>query len=250
MDNLEFENAPTAEENNSVNNSLENNEGSTNNNPSPEKKSKAPLASLIISIIALVVSCIILFTGRGKNNSDDIFGSVSGGHEVSSAASSHVIGDGNIAYVNTERLLSEYKFSVKLNEDFLTEQAKSRASLESRLRQFEKKYNEFVEKARLGSFMSQASMESQQQELVDEERNLQQMELDLSQKLMEKQGVITQQLYDTIVNFIGEYNKDAKFSLILNNAIGSGVLYSEPAMDITNEVVEKLNARYAKVTGN
>ncbi len=48
-------------------------------------------------------------------------------------------------------------------------------------------------------------------------------------------------LMDSINNFIIEFNKERKYDAILFRDAG---LYFNPALDITAEVVEGLNARY------
>ncbi|HXK81257.1 MAG TPA: OmpH family outer membrane protein [Bacteroidales bacterium] len=150
-----------------------------------------------------------------------------------------------IAYVNLDTLLLEYKFSIELNEELLTEHARSKANLEMQLKQFEKDYNAFMEKARLGSFISQASMETQQQELIDKQAYLQQLDSDLTEKLVQRQEEMNQQLYDSVMNFMAEYNK-GQFNLVLGNAGGTNVLYASEGMNITKEIIDLLNIRYEK----
>ncbi len=196
--------------------------------------------ALIISGIALATSIVVLvisLTGA-KGGSVD-------GNQNPGAITRDSTGALNIAYVNLDTLLLEYKYSIKLNEDFLTEQAKAQANLEARMKAFETKYNSFQEKARLGSFISQASMETQQNELLQEQNAIQQLQTDLSDQLMEKQTNLNAELYDTVMNFVKEYN-DGRYMLILGNAAGSSILYAEPGMDITREVLDQLNERYAK----
>ena len=204
------------------------------------ENSKFSKIALIISGIALVLSIVVLvisFTSKGKG--DNTAKTSSGAITMDST------GLVNIAYINLDTLLLEYKYSVKLNEDLLTEQAKARGNLESRMKSFEKKYNDFAEKARLGSFISQASMETQQNDLMKEQTAIQQLEADLTEQLMEKQTVMNKELYDTVMNFVKEFN-DGKYMLILGNAAGSSILYAEPGMDITRQVLDQLNERYAK----
>ncbi len=53
-----------------------------------------------------------------------------------------------------------------------------------------------------------------------------------------------QQLQDSVQNYIKEYNKSKGYDAILFKAAG---VYFNPALDITDEIVEGLNARYNKV---
>lgn len=196
---------------------------------------------LTISSVALLISiAALLLTVFSKNKT---VAPQAVNDAVSFSNDSTV--SGNVAYVNLDTLLLQYKYSIKLNEDLLTEQAKAKANLESRMRAFEKKYNDFAEKMRLGSFLSQQSMESQQNELLQEQANIQQLEQDLTEKLMMKQADLNAELLDSVSNFIKEFN-NGRYVLILGSVTGGGILYAEPDMDITNEVVTQLNERYEK----
>ncbi|OQC45495.1 MAG: Outer membrane protein (OmpH-like) [Bacteroidetes bacterium ADurb.Bin028] len=196
---------------------------------------------LTISSVALLISiAALLLTVFSKNKT---VAPQAVNNAVSFSNDSTV--SGNVAYVNLDTLLLQYKYSIKLNEDLLTEQAKAKANLESRMRAFEKKYNDFAEKMRLGSFLSQQSMESQQNELLQEQANIQQLEQDLTEKLMMKQADLNAELLDSVSNFIKEFN-NGRYVLILGSVTGGGILYAEPDMDITNEVVTQLNERYEK----
>lgn len=202
------------------------------------ENSKFVKISLIASCIALITSVVVLIISfTGKNGGTDNGTKKSGTISIDSTG---------IAYINLDTLLLEYKYSIKLNEDFLTDQAKAKGNLEARMKSFEKKYNEFSEKMRLGSFISQASMETQQNELMQEQTNIQKLEEDLTNQLLEQQTAMNAQLYDTVMNFVKEFNKDGRYMLILGNAAGSSILYAEPGMDITREVLDQLNKRYAK----
>ncbi|MDR2010373.1 MAG: OmpH family outer membrane protein [Bacteroidales bacterium] len=210
--------------------------------------SKTSVISLVLSVIALLVSVVLIIVSFSSKKSPEVYITEDGTEILlnDETVSGLTNGNSDIAFIDTEKLLMEYKYSIKLNEDLLTEQSKARASFESKYRQFEKKYNSFMEKARLGSFLSQASMESQQNELIQEQSQLEQMEADLTQKLMEKQAALNNELLDTLTNFLKDYNKDKRYSMIISNAL---VLYGENEMDITEDVVLKLNERYEKNTG-
>jgi outer membrane protein len=193
---------------------------------------------LILSITAIVISVIALIVTLRKN----------GDNPQPSSKTQLVSLDStvNIAYVNLDTLLLEYKYAVKLNEDLLTEQAKAKAKLESRMKSFEKKYNDFAEKMKYGSFLSQSSMESQQKELLKEQNEIEKLNQELTQQLLEKQEIMNKEIYDTVMNFIKEFNKDGKYILILGNGMGSNILYAEPGMNITTPVLDSLNARYSR----
>ncbi|HRW22732.1 MAG TPA: OmpH family outer membrane protein, partial [Bacteroidales bacterium] len=65
------------------------------------------------------------------------------------------------------------------------------------------------------------------------------------EKLVQRQEEMNQQLYDSVMNFMAEYNK-GQFNLVLGNAGGTNVLYASEGMNITKEIIDLLNIRYEK----
>lgn len=203
---------------------------------------RLPIISLIINAL-LVIGVVFLFVKVFSGASTKVENSKSNNSVPSILGDS--TGNLKIAYVNLDTLLMEYKFSIELNEELLTEHARSKSNLEMQIKQFEQDYNKFMEKSKLGSFISQASMESQQQELVDKQMYLQQLDATLTEELVVRQESMNKQLYDSVMLFMEEYNK-GQFSLVLGNAAGSNILYAEEGMNITSEVIRLLNERYEK----
>ena len=60
---------------------------------------------------------------------------------------------------------------------------------------------------------------------------------------MTEQAALTQQLNDSVQQFLKEYNADGHLHLIVNDAV---LLNKVAGYDITEEVIEGLNARYEK----
>ncbi|MDL2261918.1 OmpH family outer membrane protein [Bacteroidales bacterium OttesenSCG-928-I21] len=211
--------------------------------------SKTTVVSLILSIIAISATIVISIVSFSKKTVTEVYVDENGKEVLVNGEniSDFMQQNSDVAFIDTEKLLMEYKYSIKLNEDLLTEQSKARSSFESKYRQFEKKYNNFMEKMRLGSFLSQSSMESQQNELVQEQAKLEEIEVELSQKLMEKQAELNAELFDTLTTFLEDYNKTNNYSFILNKA---AILHGKDQMDITDDVILKLNERYEQTQNN
>ena len=53
-------------------------------------------------------------------------------------------------------------------------------------------------------------------------------------------------LNDTVRTYLREMNEVKKYELILSNTMYDNILIDFPKYDITGEVIEALNARYAK----
>ena len=63
----------------------------------------------------------------------------------------------------------------------------------------------------------------------------------LSTDFMNQQAALTQQLQDSVQQYLSEMNADGHYHLILNDAV---LMNKVAGYDITNDVIEALNARY------
>jgi outer membrane protein len=78
---------------------------------------------------------------------------------------------------------------------------------------------------------------------MGEEQQITKLDQELSTKLAQIQTDNNKQLLDSIMNYLKIYNKDKKYSYILN---AGEVLIGDEASNITKEVLVGLNARYSK----
>ncbi|MFO7862827.1 MAG: OmpH family outer membrane protein [Salinivirgaceae bacterium] len=151
-----------------------------------------------------------------------------------------------IAYINVDSVLLNYKLAQELNKKLTEQQKQSQRNLETKMQRFQKNYQEFQEKMQRGGFLTQASAEAQQQELLAEQQQLEQLNQELSGRLMQQEQQLNQELFDTISNYVHKYNKNRKYDLILSNTMIGTVMYGKADLNITNEVLRKLNERYDK----
>lgn len=151
----------------------------------------------------------------------------------------------SIAFVNTDTLLSQYDYAIKVSESLNSKAETSRTNYNEKLRIFNQELAEFQRKVQNNGFLSMERAQNEQNRLQNEERNLQMLNQQLSQELMQEQARLTTELRDTVSNFLKQY-AEGRYKLILNNNMSNDlILYSIPAIDITNDVVKALNERYA-----
>ncbi|MBR5983198.1 MAG: OmpH family outer membrane protein [Bacteroidales bacterium] len=155
----------------------------------------------------------------------------------------------DIAYIDLDTLLLTYNYAIKLQEDLAMEQKKAEGTIQSRMKKFESMYNAYMEKARTGMFLSAASQQAQQSELEKEQAAIENLQATLTNQLLEKQTAMNQEIYDSVINFVNIY-ADGRFKVVLGNMGGVTVVYSQPGMNITADVVAKLNQRYGGILEN
>lgn len=162
-----------------------------------------------------------------------------------------------IAVVNTDSILAHYKFAIDANDKLMSQYEASvvkldtkAKSLQKEIETFQKDVEDFQRKVESGAFLSRERAESEQQKLQKKEQDLMAKQQDLenlrqqeSEKFMAKQAELAQQLQEALQAYLQEMNVDGHFHLIINDAV---VMNKVNGYDITNEVIDALNARYKK----
>ena len=150
-----------------------------------------------------------------------------------------------IAYINVDSLLLNYQFAKEANESLIKKQEDSRLSINTKARQLQTEMSEFHRKLEANAFLSRERAEQEQSRLLKRQEDLRELDGQLSQQLMQVQQKMSEQLRDTINSFLKEYNKDQKYQLILSNTSSDNILYATEGLDITPEITDLLNKRYA-----
>ena len=150
-----------------------------------------------------------------------------------------------IAYINVDSLLLNYQFAKEANESLIKKQEDSRLSINTKARQLQTEMGEFQRKLEANAFLSRERAEQEQSRLLKRQEDLRELDGQLSQQLMQVQQKMSEQLRDTINSFLIEYNKDQKYQLILSNTSSDNILYATEGLDITPEITDLLNKRYA-----
>jgi outer membrane protein len=195
--------------------------------------------SLIINAIlaAAVIVLFILVLDHKSNSSDTEF--VAAKNQIYPVKLP-------IAYVNVDSLLLHYEFAKESNESLIKKQEDSRLRINTLARQLQNEMGDFQNKLENNAFLSRDRAQQEQTRLQKKQQDLQELDGNLSKQLLQVQQKMSEQLRDTINNFIKEYNKKHKYQLIISNTSSDNILYADKTYDITAEVTKLLNERYAK----
>lgn len=155
-----------------------------------------------------------------------------------------------VAYVNVDSLLTNYDFAKDLNEELIKKTEDARANLNGQAQSLEKEFNEFQRKLQTNAFLSQDRAEAEANRLQKKKDNLDKLNYDLQQNLAMEQAQMNARLSDSIRNYIKEYNEVAKFELIFTNTMYDNLIIDSPKYDITGEILNNLNSRYASNKAN
>jgi outer membrane protein len=132
----------------------------------------------------------------------------------------------------------------ELNDVLIKKQTNMKTNLEKEGRDFEKEAQIFQDKVQRGVFLTQQRAEEAQQQLMMRQQELQQLEYDYTNQLSREQQKMNAQLFDSVSNYIKEYNTPEKYQLVLGHSLTSNILYGSLQLEITNEILNGLNQRY------
>ena len=135
-----------------------------------------------------------------------------------------------IAYVEIDSLLTKYRFWNDLNELMIQKEENIRTTLNEKAKALDAAMRDFQRKYENNGFVSQESAQQQQARLMKQQQELQQLQEKLSKELADENQKIN--------------NKTKGYSLIISNSGFDNLLYADKAFDITQEIVDGLNARY------
>ena len=191
---------------------------------------------LILSIIAVVaaVAALILSLTTPKNSKP-----------VESTDGIQAVA-GDIVFLRLDTLMMQYDMYSDLQSAFEAKAQTVDSDLNKKARKLESDIKNFENSINKG-LLTRSAAEQQNNSLQQRQANLQNEAAQKQQELAEESQVLLNQVMFAIKTYLEEYNKDHNFAAILTTTDASNVvMVGAPALDITQEVVEGLNAEYIK----
>lgn len=161
------------------------------------------------------------------------------------APAAGISSDMKIAYVEIDSLLTKYRFWNDLNEMMIRKEENIRTTLNEKAKDLDNEMREFQRKLENNGFASRERAEQENLRITQKQRDLQQLQEKLTSELQAENQKNSLQLRDSINSFLKIYNKDKGYSLIISNSGFDNLLYADKSFNITQEIVDGLNARYA-----
>ena len=119
------------------------------------------------------------------------------------------------------------------------------AEVDRRGKKLESDVNDFQEKLNKG-LMTRSVAEVQSEKLRQQETDFNTYANQKQAEILEEQQVMMNQLADAIKTFLDKYNEEKQYSMILTNQRGVPVITADTTLDITDDVILKLNEEYIK----
>ncbi len=202
------------------------------------KTSKILIICNAVLLLGLIGIYVIHFTGVGTKS------------KVNADATEPLIKEGGltVAYVNTDTLLAKYQYAIDMEQELLAYKDQQEAYGRQQMEKFQNDYQEYL---KTGANMTLTQQQQKEAELKQRAEKMSTLEQELSAKILERQMAENTKLLNAIFAFVREYNAaNQQFDIILRKTFNdSPTLYLNPAMDITDEIVNGLNEEYKQVKG-
>ena len=194
--------------------------------------------SLILSVVSLVAVVVfgILTLTKGKAEANEA---------VEGTAAEAAAAKGSIVYVDLDRILMEYDMANDLRSVVETKVQNIQAEVNRRGKKLEKEVTAFQEKIEKG-LLTRSVAEAQNQKLQQQDIEFQNYAAQKQQEIQEEQVVMMNQLGDAILTLLQKYNEEKQYAMILTNNGGAPVITADPALNITDDVLARLNEEYVK----
>ena len=155
---------------------------------------------------------------------------------------------GSIVYFDLDRVLNEYDMANDLRSVAETKINSINQEVNRRGTKLEKDTKTFQDKINKG-LMTQSVAEIQYKKLQEQQNSFNQYAAQKQQEVAEEQQVMMNQIADAIKTFIDEYNAEKGYAMILTtqgDILPAPVVTADPSLDITDDILEGLNAAYVK----
>ncbi len=147
-----------------------------------------------------------------------------------------------IAYFEMDSIENNYEYLKDVRTELKAKEQQLTNQLNTMKRSYLDKVNKFQQQAQT---MSQEKQGVMQQDLMQEQKVIQNKEQAMGAELQDASFKKMQDVNKKIEDYLKEFNKDKGYSYILAHQPGT-IYYKDVRFDITNPVLEGLNAAYKK----
>lgn len=201
---------------------------------------KLPLILSIVALVGVIVLAIVNFSSPKQD-------------EVKTEAVEVSAEPGAIVYFDLDRVMNEYDMANDLLSVFESKANSINEEVTRRGTKLEKDVKAFQDKINKG-LLTQSVAERQSQTLSEQQANFQNYYNQKQQEIAEEQQVMMNQIADAINTFVNEFNAEKNYAMIIatqgSSILPTPVVTGNAELDITDELLEGLNAAYIKSKEN
>ena len=158
------------------------------------------------------------------------------------------IAKGAIVYFNLDRVLNEYDMANDLGSVLQSKLQSIDQEVTRRGNKLQSDMNAFNEKIEKG-LLTRSTAEAQNEKLLQQQNDFQNYYNQKQQEMQEEQAVTMNQIANAIKEYIDKFNAEKQYAMIIatqGDILPQPVVAGDPDLDITDVLIEGLNAEYVK----
>lgn len=172
---------------------------------------------------------------------------------TANSAADTTLAAGSIVYFDLDRVLAEYDMANDLSSVVNTKVNSIQEEVNRRAGKIDKDQKAFQDKVNKG-LMTQSTAEAQYQKLLEQQSTFQNYAQEKQNEINEELAVTQNKILDAISNFVKEYNAEKNYAMIIATQGSTGIISmpvvtAQERLDITDDLLEGLNAAYIKEKG-
>ncbi|MCJ8210194.1 OmpH family outer membrane protein [Mucilaginibacter sp. RS28] len=150
----------------------------------------------------------------------------------------------DVVYINQDTLLAKYDYFKDMSSRLEGKGKAAQADLQSKGQAYQREVVEYQKNAQT---MSADARQATEQRLQRKGQELEAYRQNAGAELQNNQASEQVKLYEKVAEYVKQYAKDKGYKLVLTYQKGnSAVLYGDPSLDVTADVLKGLNEAYAK----
>lgn len=196
--------------------------------------------SLVLNgILAVAVAVLFILHFNQKNGEKDA--NAEGNKQNMEEAPA---GEFKIAYVHIDSLLTHYNMAQDMSEQLMKKKENLENELTTKGQTLEKDIADFQYKVQKGLITSWDATE-QEKKLTEQQQVFVNLQNDMQNRLLQEEQDANLKVHNSVLEAVEDYNKTKGYKVIFSHTFGGVLLYAEDYMNVTKDILEKLNSAYA-----
>jgi len=143
------------------------------------------------------------------------------------------------AYVDTTKLIQEYKEMKDVEQEFTSKSDKVKIQLDSLAQSFQADVKVYQEKM---EGMSADARKETEAGLMSRQQAIQQQQQAMGNQLRQESDAVIDSIVTKVKDYVKDYGKKNNYTYIFGSNESANIMYAKEGLDITEEILEKLNA--------
>lgn len=154
--------------------------------------------------------------------------------------------ESKIAFINLDTLVSSYQRSLDLQKDLQKKVNTIQSDIEKKARALENDATDLENRMKKGTITSFEANDVRNS-LIQRDQDLQVYTAQKQREMAEEEQVMVNKIMDDIKTCVEKYQQEFNYSLILTTSAATNtVMAYDKNLDITSNILERLNSQYAK----